>query len=353
MSARRITISDVALRAGVAKATVSAVLNGRSASARISPATQEKVRLAAQELDYRPNGVARMLATQQSRCLGLVMQYSDVFSSSSGFMNEVMRGVCEACTELDYDLMLHTRRPREEAQDEAARLADGRVDGILALRDDTDEAMAAVARRGIPTVHFFCRPRQDDLPFVDVDNALGAELAVRHLAEFGHRRIAMITGSPRSTSAQERQRGFAAAMRDLGLAAPPEMMRTSGELFSDPQNIVEFSQSENGPTAWFVWSDDDARRLVDVMSAAGLLAPFDFSVVGFDSTPTAEMGEPPLTSVRQPIPAIAREAALIADSLILGLDDRPRQVVFPPRLDARASVRPPADLKTHSKTRPS
>ncbi len=351
MPRRRPTISDVALRAGVAKGTVSAVLNGRGDSARITSSTQERIRKAAAELDYRPSAVARMLATRRSHTLGLVMQYSDLFSSTSSFMNEVMRGVCSACTELGYDLMLHTREVRGHGSEFEA-LADGRVDAVLALRDQSDELVDALSQRGLPCVMFFCRPSDPAKPFVDVDNRLGARLAVEHLAGLGHRRIAMYSGGPHSTASREREEGFEAALRSLRLAPCLESIRPSSDIALRAECVVERARSKEGPTAYFVWSDDDARRLCDLLGQAGFRAPYDFSVVGFDSTATADLGDPPLTSIRQPIPSIAREAARIADSLISSREDRPLQVVFAPVLDVRASTRPPAESARKTSAQP-
>ena len=115
---RRKTIEDVAKLAGVSKVTVSYVLNGQGASARISEPTERRVLAAAAELGYQKNALARMLVTRKTDTLALVFQFASYFSAPSAFITEVMRGVCEGCTEAGLDLMLHTRPVGEG--DEAA-----------------------------------------------------------------------------------------------------------------------------------------------------------------------------------------------------------------------------------------
>src|SRR5436190_17091284 len=108
-ASRRVTIVDVAKKAGVGKGTVSYVLNGQSRLARISHETEKKVILAADELNYKPNALARMLVKRRTDILAVVFQRGYFFTSWSSFTAEVMRGISTAAVELDYDLMLHTK----------------------------------------------------------------------------------------------------------------------------------------------------------------------------------------------------------------------------------------------------
>src|ERR1041385_3466152 len=149
-----ITMREVARHAGVSKAAVSYVLNGRSDTMRIAEQTRERILAAVRELGYHPNGLARSLARQRTHTVTIVMQYPAVFSGWSGFTNEMMHGVTDAAIEQGVDVMLHTRSPEgrwaHRADDlveaEVANLTDGRVDGALLLRD-LDDPLAIALRQ--------------------------------------------------------------------------------------------------------------------------------------------------------------------------------------------------------------
>src|SRR5579872_7376801 len=131
------TIRDVAERAGVSKAAVSYVLNGRETSVKIAEPTRQRIREAARDLNYHPNALARGLAHRRTDTIALVMQYARIFTGWSGFTNEMMRGACEAAVQEGYDLVLHTKEQPDPERDVAA-LTDGRADGALLLRDVDD-----------------------------------------------------------------------------------------------------------------------------------------------------------------------------------------------------------------------
>jgi LacI family transcriptional regulator len=336
---RRVTIDDVARQAGVSKVTVSYVLNGRSADARISAPTQTKVREAASTLGYRANALARSLSTQRTDTLAVVFQSGAYFSAWSAFTSEVMRGVSEVCFEAGYDLVLHTKAV-SSPEDEAANLSDGRVDGVLVLRDEDDKTLLELIARRTPCVQFFTHSENLSVPSVDLDNELGGRLATQHLLGLGHRNIAMICGSARSVSSSERIRGYATALRKFGIEPRPEWIMSATDSEEDMTPILEVLTGPDHPTGVFVWSDDIALKLLRDLRNRGLRVPEDISVVGFDSLPAAETAVPALTSVRQPVRTMAAEAARM---LIDALNGRPiatPKVFFEPILDIRASTAP-------------
>lgn len=336
---RRITIDDVARHAGVSRVTVSYVLNGRSSEARISAATQEKVHQVATSLGYRPNALARSLSTQRTDTLAVVFQSGSYFSAWSGFTSEVMRGVSEVCFEAGFDLMLHVKAVASP-EDEAANLADGRVDGVLVLRDEDDETLTRLARRGIPCVQFFTHSEGLDVPSVDLDNELGGALATNHLLSLGHRDIAMICGSSHSVSSTERVLGYQRALREAGLAPRPDRIIPATSHETDMAPLLEVLSGPGAPTAVFVWSDDIALVLMRDLRRAGIRVPEDLSVVGFDSLPAAETAVPALTSVRQPVQTMAAEATRMLIRRVRGQAIDNPKVLFTPNLDIRASSAP-------------
>jgi DNA-binding LacI/PurR family transcriptional regulator len=339
--ARRTTIDDVARLAGVGKVTVSYVLNGRADQARISPETAERVLAAARELDYRPNGLARALSRQRTDTVAVVFQYADYFSASSSFINEVMRGVCDGCVEEGLDVLLHTK-PALDPAAEADALTDGRVDGVLMLRDADDPTLSAVLARRFPTVLFFSRSTQAGVPFVDCDNFAGGRLATDHLIGLGHRKIAFLHGSVKSVDSAERGAGYRHSLQEHGIEHDSRHVLNFASATDDPRPFIEMMKGPDRPTGLFVWSDDVAFACMRILNELNLDVPRDVSVVGFDSSSACERVTPALTSVNQPVAEMARSATkLLAQILRGGASFAEHQIVFPLELDVRASTQAP------------
>ncbi len=336
MRKERVTILDVAREAKVSKVTVSYVLNGRGKEERISDPTATRVLEAARELGYRPNALARMLATRHTGILAVVFQRGHFFTTWSPFVSEVMRGVSTAAVELGFDLMLHTRDV--DAGHEADVLADGRVDGALLLRDDGDPTLQALADRGLPFVQFFSRSDGYNLPFVDCDNYAGGRIATRHLLDLGHRKIVMVRGPLRSTSSNDRFGGYREALEHAGVGVAPERVVSIPSAVSDFAQLRELLKAPDRPTALFVWSDDVAVECMRLVQDLGLRVPQEVSVVGFDSLDVCNRSVPPLTSIRQEIVPMAMEATKLLAGLISGEATGRTQVLYPPTLDVRCST---------------
>lgn len=336
---RRITIEDVAKLAGVSKVTVSYVLNGRGENARISGATTEKVLSAARELQYRPNALARMLLRQQTDSIAVAFQYADYFSTASTFISEVMRGVCSTCVELGLDVLLHTR-PATPGQAEADLLTDGRVDGLLVLRDQDDPTLNEILDREFPVVMFFTRSNRPNVPYVDADNYSGGRMGTKHLLDIGHTNIGMVRGPAQSVSSNDRFNGYRDALEAAGLVVRSNHIATLESPMAPPGDLLAMMSHEDRPTALFVWSDDVAFSVLRWLGEIGLSVPGDVSVVGYDSSDACERVHPALTSVRQPVHDMAAEATEMLARLIRKQPLQRHQVLYPPTLDVRASTAP-------------
>lgn len=336
---KRATITDVARLAGVSKVTVSYVLNGRSKEFRISSETEQRIRSAADSLSYRPNGLATRLASKQTFTIGVVFQFADFFSSTGGFIDEVMRGVCAAAVSEGFDLMLHTR-PVATPELEADVLSDGRIDGVLLLRDQGDPIHGALIARHVPVVEFFTTSELEGAYTVDVDNVQGGILATSHLASLGHRRIGMICGPAGSSPAAGRFVGFQQALGQHGIPFNPDYCITCGNSAEVRERLPELLLRKDRPTALFAWSDDSALAALDVARHLEMWIPDELSVVGFDSLDLCDSSVPPLSSVRQPIYEMAREATKLLASIIRKEAPPIRQVRFPLSLDIRGSTAP-------------
>ena len=342
MVAKRSTIQDVADAAGVGKVTVSYILNGRAAEARISEATRDRVLAVARELSYRPNALARSLVSRRTDVIAVVFQYAHFFNAGSTFINELMSAVCEECVRQNLDVILHTRSFSELSQ-EAAALLDGRADGVLMLRDSNDPLTASIASLDFPAIAFFTRPAHPGLPFVDCDNFAGGEMATRHLIDKGHRRIGMICGPSGSSASVDRYAGYRSALEtagielDLNLVINPVSERNGTYVLNGPAQVVDMVRRE-AASAIFCWSDDDAFASMRLLSESGFHVPADVSVVGFDGSEACSRCTPPLTSVRQPVAQIATKAVQLLVERIGGKKVESDSHVFAPTLSERASV---------------
>jgi DNA-binding LacI/PurR family transcriptional regulator len=334
---RRPTIADVAVRAGVSKVTVSYVLNGQGRIARISTATQEKVSRAAADLGYRPSVIARSMATGKSETIGLVFQDPLYFAVPSDFVREVMHGVNLAVVSAGYDLLLHTK-PVPNALVECSVLTDGRVDGVLILRNRDDPTLRLLLEHRFPSVLFFSRSSDEHVPFVDADNFGGFVLATEHLLGLGHRRIGVVLGHEGSTSSSERLAGYRHALRQAGIVFE-ESLTIRPEFGRELEDIRRFLEGQK-PTAVVCISDLYGIYTLTAADQIGLSVPDDLSVIGFDSLQSCEYSTPPLTSVRQPVLEISRKATEILIALAKGEQVENQKIIFPAQLDLRRSTAP-------------
>ncbi len=336
MTKRRITLEDVAKRAGVSKVTVSNILNNRPTAVPISEATRQRVLAVVQELGYYPNAVARALARQRTDTIAIVLQFPAIFLGWSGFTNALMHGVSDQAIALGYDILLHTRaQPSVEL--EAQSLMDGRVDGALLLRDYDDPLSSILAEHDFPHVLFFTRSPRPDVCWVDCDNYKGAQLAVEHLLALGRTRIAHLAGPPSACSALDRLQGYRDAMEQHGLSVPAEWMIPAHYSGADLTPLAKLLLQPKRPNAIFAWSDEVAIRAMNLCKELELQVPEDVAVVGFDSTQTCEYTDPPLTSVRQPIYEMAATALEMLVKLIRHEPLTEHTRVFEPTLDVRGS----------------
>lgn len=335
------TIKDVAQRAGVSKAAVSYVLNGREAAMRIPEETRDRILGAVRELGYHPNAVARSLANKGAHTIAVVMQYPEIFAGWSGFTNELMHGVTDAAVRLGYDVMLHTRKTVEWGDSavgpmraEVARLTDGRVDGALLLRDMEDPLIAELARKRFPAVLMFTHSNDPGQWYVDADNFSGGCDATKHLLSLGHRRVLHISGPGRSGAGRERLQGYETAMAEAGLSTDVVSVAEPGWELALAMPLL---RKAGGPTAIFAWSDDAAVRMMHLLQQEGFRVPGDVAVVGFDSTTVCDHTNPPLTSMRQPVYSMAAQALELLASKLQGSKVEQVQVRVKPKLNVRSS----------------
>ncbi|WP_243228476.1 LacI family DNA-binding transcriptional regulator [Microbacterium sp. CIAB417] len=334
-----VTIADIARVCGVSKMTVSNVLNGRDE--RVSAATKKKVLDAAAELNYQPSAAARSLSVARSEIISLV--YYAAAEGDLGLSNphdamllgEIERHVSAA----GKHLMIHAAT---DAADTARRLRSWNVDGAVFLGVLADEVEQLRSHQDVPMV-FIDAYTDAAVSTVGIDDALGSHEATRHLLAAGHRSIAFV--GPGATSAgviNARFAGFSRALAGEGI--DPDGMRVIANLtFADADAAADdLLEHSAGFTAAVVTADILAIGLIKAFARRGIRVPEDFSLVGFDDLPMADMVTPSLTTVRQDI---AEKARATVELLMEQLDGRrdPRRIVLDPVLVTRESVASPRD----------
>ena len=330
------SVKDVAAAAGVSLGTVSNVMNRPEV---VSARTRERVERAMADLGFVRNESARQLRAGTSRTLAYVM-----LDGTNPFFHDVAQGIELAAEDADLSLFIcnsNSRAEREEAH--LDRLLQQRVQGILITPVNPDAPyLDDLSRRGVPLVIVDRVRDGDGCCSVAVDDVLGGRIAVEHLAEQGHTRVAVIGGPDSLGQVRERLQGARELWAELGLPADdlvylPTDAMTVAEGRSAGERLAGLP-ARRRPTAAFCANDLLALGLLQQGIGAGLRVPDDLAIVGFDDIEFAAAAAVPLTSVRQPRQELGRAAAQLVLDEANNPDHRHRQMLFTPELVARAST---------------
>ncbi len=332
------TVQDVARLAGVSVGTVSHVLSN---TRYVSPETRERVEWAIAQLGFRPNRVAQALISQRTKTVGMILP--DV---ANPFFSELLRGVEDVLGAADYAVVFgNSDNDSVKERRYISTFRERRVDGMIAvIAADTDaEEMCALGEE-VPMVILDRLIPGWTGDSVVGDNRAGMALVVEHLLSLGHRRIALVNGDPRLSSARERGEAFKAAMLSRGVQ-PVAITEGLFTLQSGYEQTARLLSMHPRPTAICTGNDLLALGALSAIMDAGLKVPQDLSLVGYDDIAYARLAYPPLTTVRQPARDMGATAArLILDRLtgVHGVDRRPVQMVLKTELVVRQSTAPPA-----------
>lgn len=297
------TIFDIARESGVSYSTVSRTLNGFEF---VKPSTREKVLAAAKKLGYVPNSQARSLAGGSSALIGVLVP-----TLSNSYIIEILHGIDEELAQSHYNLILYsTNRHQGKEATYVANIVNGAADGLLLVAPSiTDPYLEVLRQQDFPYVLIDQDDRIEQSMMVKANNRQGAYEATRYLIELGHRRIGFLAGLPQLNSATERFEGYKAALADHGIPFREDYVaRGDFRVQVGHQGVQKLLALRDVPTAIFAANDLSALGAMDAVREHGLRIPEDISLVGFDDIPQAAIAYPKLTTVRQPLDQMGREA---------------------------------------------
>jgi DNA-binding LacI/PurR family transcriptional regulator len=299
----KVTLREVAERVGLAPGTVSAVLNNAPSSRAIPEHTRQRVHAAAQELNYRPNFLARSLRKKRTYTVGLIIEeIGDAYGSM------IISGVEAYLRQHNYFFLTVIHRHEESMlRDYSQLLLERGVEGFITVDTSLPEAPP------LPTVSVAGHRALKGVRNIVLDQERGARMALEHLLGLGHRKIAFMKGQPYSSDSEDRWKAVCKVAEELDLTMDADLI-INLEL-DDPSPLLGYPYAKQllarkKPfTALFAYNDISAIGAIRAIQEEGLRIPQDVSVVGFDDIPWAAYHTPSLTTVRQPLAKMGQIAA--------------------------------------------
>jgi LacI family transcriptional regulator len=342
----RISLKTLAAHLSLNPATVSVVLNevpGRS----IPESTRERIRAAAREFNYQPSLLARSLRSRQTMTIGILVPVL-----GDGYHTEVISGIGDHLLEENYFYFTAHHRHRHDLVEGYPRLLMGRgVEGIIAVDTLLDHKLQ------LPVIAVAGHRRISGVTNVVLDHHRAAELALHHLYDLGHRKIAFMRGQPFSSDSDERWRSIVSVAKELGLTIRPELTVQLDRDLTSPELgypvVQQLLAHHRSFTALLSFNDMAAIGAVRALHDFQLRVPQDVSVVGFDDIKGAAFMSPSLTTIRQPLYSMGKLAAKVLLDRIRGTAEYPEEIAVEPELIVRESthkVRREANTKQRSRS---
>lgn len=329
-----VTIYDVAREAGVSMATVSRVVNNNP---NVKPQTRKKVFEAIEKLGYRPNAVARGLASKKTTTVGVVIP--DI---SNSIFAEVARGIEDIANMYHYNIILCNADKKKDKEIRVINtLLEKQVDGLLFMGGVvTDEHIRAFQTSTVPIVLCGTTVDNGEIPSVDIDHEAAAYDAVNMLIEEGHRRIGMISGTLQDpATGYARYNGYRRALENAGIPVREELVRLGNYRYeSGAEAMSYFLGLAERPTAIFAATDEMAIGAIHAIQDHGLKVPDDVSVISIDNIRMASMVRPQLTTVAQPMYDIGAVSMRLLTKLMNKETVEETKVVLPHEIIQRKTV---------------
>ena len=330
------TLKDIAKAAGVSMTTVSNVINGNHG--RVSADTVEKIRSIIKESGYVPNQAARSLAQRESRIVAVIIQ---AIGKENLFRNPYTAEYVGALTVELYEKGYYPLiRYTDDYRDVEADLRGWNVAGAIFSGTFPRHLKNIKSLTMVPTVFTDCYFRIPGANHVGVDDVSGGQLAAEYLAEKGHKRMAFVANSiDESDVDQHRLEGFRRGLEPYGIELTDEFVLPTPATVYDRDMLNALVSRADRPTAIFCTADRVAAQLMQSLNSLGFSVPGDFSVMGFDDLPMAEITNPPLTTLRQDI---GQKAQLVVDMLVRHIRNKSlpeERTLMGVKLVERSSVR--------------
>jgi LacI family transcriptional regulator len=337
----RLNLEDIAKKAGVSRSTVSRVINKEPY---VSEKTRARVMEIIEEVSFRPNPAARMLVTQRTQIIGVVVpQISNVIFADNSYFPMLLQGASSAINEHDHSMLLWLQQNGESREHFAQRIARNRwMDGVVVCSIvESDPLVKAIVEIGMPFVAVerpggFSREIVDNCNYVTVDNIHSATMAVEHLLRLGRRRIAHITGHLTITDGQDRLQGYRQALQCADMPVDENLIYP-GYFTREYGYIGMKALLKHKPDAVFAAGDTTAQGALQAIQEAGLRVPDDIAVIGFDDLDIATRTTPPLTTIRQPVQQKGSVAASLLIDVLEGQLHGPQRILLPTELVIRQS----------------
>jgi len=335
MTTPKVTINDIAQKAGLSITTVSRVLNGKGKQYRIGKKSQEKVEAAAKALNYIPNQYAANLRSGRSHTIALIVP-----SLNNPFFAGIASKVNAEVRKYGYITIIGDSDENQEIEEkELIQLVSRNIEGLIIV--PCGDRWAHIKRlhdQGLPVICIDRYFEEPDIPFVSTDNYDGAYSATKHLIENGHQSIACIQGVQRSTPNKLRVKGFRDAMEEAGI----KDIRVVGDDFSVQNGYLETKlllQGKCRPTAIFSLSNTIAMGCMKAFREEHLRIPEDISLITFDDHPYLDYLATPLSCIAQPVSDISKIAVKFLFSRLEGHEIPTTQVLLKPKIKYKESIK--------------
>lgn len=335
-----VTMHDVAKLAGVSVGTVSNVING---SRNVAPETLSRVNEAIKELNYIPNFIAKSLKTNKSHIIGVISENLDNF-----FTATIVDGINEFCESKDYAINLGNLRTKvahasphlleEFSRSESFTkklhtsinsLRFSRISGLIYIGAHARDVSGLLPQLDIPIVYTYAFTKGQEY-CVNFDEYQGAVLAVNHLINLGHKKIALICGSCDSDAVKKRTQAFKDSMQSHNIDVNDDYIKEGNWHYDDGYNqCLSLLNMKNPPTAIFAMNDLMAYGVINACLDNGYKIPQDVSIHGFDGLTFSAYTNPPLTTIKLPLADMGRKAAKTIIGIIEGRSPKTDKIILP------------------------
>lgn len=339
----RATIFDVATRAGVSIKTVSRVVNNEP---NVRESTRERVTKVIDELNYRPDRSARNLASHRSHIIALVYDDPSAYQiPSAGYVIRMQQGALRACRRANCELLIHPCRYLDKEVDLQLKslIETVRPDGIVlaAPLSNMPNIARAIDATGTPFVPISSGKKNGSHFSVAMTDRESSAEMTRYLASLGHKNIAFLTGHPKHKAVKNRFLGYKDGLQQSGLPFSEDLVEAGdNSIRSGEACALKLLEREDRPSAIFAANDDMAAGVVRVADRLKISVPDELSVAGCDDVALAQQIYPSLTTIRQPLSAMAERAATALIDHSLGKTALAGSEIFPATLQIRESTGP-------------